>query len=417
MRRPPGPAKRSLSGPKRGIAAILLATALLAGRSGAQSREDLLQRRLPTPGPSKALRSHIVPLPDELPLKVPSGFRVALFAAGLSMPREMATLPSGRLLVVESSGGRVRELADRDADGRSDRKNVWADGFRRPYGILVHDGHVYVANTDSLVRFPIREDGTAGAKETVIPELVFEGKPIGAGGHWTRDLVFSRDGKHLFLSVGSRSNVDATGPKGRAAILRYAADGTEPRLYATGLRNPSAITLRPGTDEIWVTVNERDNLGNDLVPDYTTRVTEGAFYGWPFYYIGANPDPRHSGKHPELAETVVVPDVLIQSHSAPLGLAFYTGEGFPEHYRGGLFVGLHGSWNRKPIIGYKVVFIPFRDGKPSGAPEDFLTGFVADEAKGAVYGRPVTPYFAPDGSLLISDDEAGRIWRVTWVGE
>ena len=310
----------------------------------------------------------------------------------------------------------MRELSDRDADGRSDKKNVWADGFRRPYGILVHDGHVYVANTDSLVRFPIREDGTAGAKETVIPELVFEGNPIGAGGHWTRDLVFSRDGKHLFLSVGSRSNVDATGPKGRAAILRYAADGTEPRLYATGLRNPSAITLRPGTDEVWVTVNERDNLGNDLVPDYTTRVTEGAFYGCPFYYIGANPDPRHAGKHPELAETVVVPDVLIQSHSAPLGLAFYTGEGFPEHYRGGLFVGLHGSWNRKPIIGYKVVFIPFRDGKPSGAPEDFLTGFVADEAKGAVYGRPVTPYFAPDGSLLISDDEAGRIWRVTWEG-
>lgn len=397
-------------------AAIALAAALLAARSIAQSPEDLLQRRLPTPGPSKVLRSRLVPLPEDLSLKVPYGFRLRAFASGLSLPREMVTLPSGRHLVVESSGGRVRELFDRDSDGRADMKNVWVDGLERPYGIAVHGAHVYVANTDSVVRFPIREDGSAGAKETVIPDLVFAGKRIWESGHWTRDLLFSRDGKHLFLSVGSRSNVAATDPEGRAAILRYEADGSRPILYATGLRNPVSIALRPGSDEIWVTVNERDSLGNDLVPDYTTRVTEGAFYGWPFYYIGAHPDPRHKGAHPELAAKVVVPDVLIQAHSAPLGLAFYEGRQYPEHYRGGLFVCLHGSWNRAPLTGYKVVFIPFRDGKPSGAPEDFLTGFIEDASKGEVYGRPVAPLVLPDGSLLISDDEAGRVWRVAWEG-
>ena len=395
------------------VFSLLLLT--VAARSLAQSPEDLRERHLPTPGASKVLHSRIVELPDPPPLRVPDGFRVTLWAAGLSLPRRMALLPSGDVLVVESASGRVRRLPDRNSDGRVDLKEVWANGLDRPYGIAMRHGYVYVANTNSVVRFPIRPDGSAGEKEPVIPDLVLGGKKIWQGGHWTRDILFSRDGNHLFVSVGSEGNNEDSDPKGRASILRYAADGSNPTLFATGLRNPVSIVWRPGSDELWTTVNERDGLGNDLVPDYTTHVTEGAFYGWPYYYLGPNRDPRYKNRTDldALAATVVVPDVFIQSHSAPLGLAFYDAQKFPEHYRGGLFVGLHGSWNRSPLAGYKVVFIPFAGGKPSGPAEDFLTGFIKDEATGEVYGRPVAPFVMPDGSLLVSDDDGGRVWRIT----
>jgi glucose/arabinose dehydrogenase len=328
------------------------------------------------------------------------------------MPREMAQLPTGELLVVESGAGRVRQLVDGDGDGQVDSHRVWIEGLNRPYGIVLRDGAVTIANTDSIVRFRVGPDGGAAGKETIVPSLELDGKALEPKGHWTRDVLFSRDGSHMFVSVGSRSNNDADEPRGRAAILAYDVATLTPRLYASGLRNPVSIALRPGTDELWATVNERDQLGNDLVPDYVTRVREGGFYGWPWYYIGAHPDPRWAGERPDLARQVIVPDVLIPAHSAALGLAFYDAQRFPERYRGGLFVGLHGSWNRQPLTGYAVGFVPFRDGKPAGPMEDFLTGFVKDADTGEVYGRPVAPFVAADGALLVSDDGAGRIWRI-----
>jgi glucose/arabinose dehydrogenase len=347
-----------------------------------------------------------------VPLRVPDGFSVHLFAEGLVMPREMAQLPSGELLVVESGANRIRQLLDRDGDGRVDAHRVWTTGLNRPYGILLRDGVAYVANTDSVVRFDLGPGGGAGEQERVA-RIALDGVALDGGGHWTRDILFSRDGSRLFVSVGSSSNNDDNDPRGRAAILVYERGAEPARLYASGLRNPVSLVLRPGSDEVWTTVNERDRLGNDLVPDYVTSVRSGGFYGWPFYYIGNHPDPRWAGTHPELAAQVIVPDVLLPAHVAALGLTFYEAERFPGRYRGGLFVALHGSWNRKPLIGYSVVFIPFRDGKPAGPPEDFLTGFIKDAAAGEVYGRPVAPFVAADGSLLVSDDDAGRIWRIT----
>jgi glucose/arabinose dehydrogenase len=368
---------------------------------------------LPTPGPSSVLHSQQVrSAAAEVPLRVPDGFRVGLFAEGLVKPREMTQLPSGELLVVETAADRVRQLVDRDADGAVEAHRVWIEGLNRPYGILARDGWVYVANTDSIVRFRIGPDGGAAAKETVIPRLELDGTVLDSRGHSTRDVLFSRDGARMFVSVGSRSNNDGDDPRGRAAILVYEGAREPARLYASGLRNPVSMALRPGTDELWTTVNERDLLGNDLVPDFVTRVREGGFYGWPWYYIGANPDPRWPGARPELAAEVIVPDVLIQAHAAALGLAFYDATRFPERYRGGLFVGLHGSWNRKPLTGYAVAFVPFQNGKPSGPPETFLSGFIKDADSGEVYGRPVAPFVAADGALLVSDDGAGRIWRI-----
>jgi len=393
------------------------AVALWCGATDAQSPEDLLNKVLPTPSESRVLHSRVVKSgATEVPLRVPEGFTVALFAESLVVPREMAQLPNGDVLVVESAGGRVTRFADRDADGTPEVRTNFAAGLTQPYGILYRDGFVYVANTDSVVRFPVNPDGTAGPREEVIPRLEFLGEKLFGGGHWTRDILFSRDGRRLYVAVGSRGNDEADGPAGRAAILEYDADGTNPRLFANGLRNPVSIALRPGSDEIWTTVNERDRLGNDLVPDFVTSVRRDGFYGWPFYYIGPNPDPNHVGARPDLAGKVIVPDVLIQSHSAPLGLTFYEGTQFPEKYRGAAFVGLHGSWNRDPMVGYKVVTIPFAGGKPAGGAEDFLTGFIKDEHTGEVYGRPVAPFVLRDGSLLVSDDDGGRVWRVTWKG-
>lgn len=399
------------------VAAIFLCVLVFAAEVGAQS-DDVLrkERELPTPGKSKVLKSQVLRVPAaQISLRVPEGFRVEPFAENLTMPREMELLPSGDVLVVETAARRIRRLADRDGDGRAETAAVWASDLKRPYGILYRDGFVYVGNTDSIVRFPVGEDETAGRREEVVPRLQLAGKDLFGGGHWTRDVLLSRGGESLYVSVGSRSNNDTGEPAGRAAILRYDTDGSNPRLFATGLRNPVSIVLRPGSDELWTTVNERDGLGNDLVPDYVTSVQAGGFYGWPYYYIGNHRDPRHAGEKPNHpAGEVIVPDVLIQSHSAPLGLDFYEAAQFPERYRNGLFVGLHGSWNRDPLVGYKVVFIPFRDGNPAGPPEDFLTGFIKDRETGEVYGRPVAPFVAKDGSLLVSDDGGGRVWRIEY---
>jgi glucose/arabinose dehydrogenase len=281
------------------------------------------------------------------------------------------------------------------------------------------------------VRFPYKNGDlkAGGPPETIVPSLVESGS-----GHWTRDIVFTPDGKHMFVSVGSGSN-DAEGmPKtppegwvaahplgaawgneaGRADVLEFDPDGRNGRIFATGIRNCVSLTLAPQTDDLWCATNERDGLGDNLPPDYLTRVREGGFYGWPWYYIGDNQDPRHKGERPDLAGKVTVPDVLIQPHSAPLGSAFYDGAMFPAEYRGSLFAALHGSWNRHLRTGYKIVRVLLKDGAPTGEYEDFVTGFVTDD--GSVWGRPVGVAVAKDGALLFSEDGNGTIWRVSYSG-
>jgi glucose/arabinose dehydrogenase len=309
---------------------------------------------------------------DDRPV-APAGFVVELFAAGLAEPRQIRLAPDGAVFVAESGAGRITVF-------RGEKRAVFADGLDHPFGIAFRGGDVYVAETGAVTRF-------RGAKR----ERLFD---LPTGGHWTRDLAFSADGKKLFVSVGSRSNVSDEGEKRRANILVW-QDGRL-KVHASGLRNPVGLAIEPKTGRLWTSCNERDRLGDDLPPDFLTHVEEGAFYGWPWFYIGDHQDPRHEGKHAELRGKVTVPDVLLPAHSAPLGIAFWNGR---------LYAALHGSWNRSKRTGYKVV----RVGK-DGRSEDFLTGFARRDGK--VWGRPVGVAAAADGSLLVTEDAAGTIWRV-----
>ncbi len=304
-------------------------------------------------------------------------------------------------------------------DGKAQTVTTFATGLKQPFGLAFYPlganpQWIYIGNTDSVVRFPYRNGDlkARGAAETIVPVLPAH------GGHWTRDVVFSKDGTKLFVSVGSASNVDDSDISKhefqRADVLEFNPDGSGRRVYAAGLRNPVSIALDPRSNELWSSVNERDLLGDNLPPDYVTHVREGGFYGWPYYYIGPNPDVRvHSGTSPVAADQVVIPDVLIQPHSAPLGIAFYTGRQFPAEYSGDLFVALHGSWNRALRTGYKIVRIKVRNGQATGEYQDFVTGFVTPS--GEVWGRPVALMVANDGSLLMSDDGSGTIWRIAYA--
>jgi glucose/arabinose dehydrogenase len=352
--------------------------------------------------------------------KVPPGFRAELFADGLRNPRVIVTAPNGDLFVAESQAHRIHVLRDADGDGKPEVRQVFATGLVLPFGLAFHPPgpspqHLYVGNTDSVVRFPYRNgDLTArGPAETIVPDIPGGGRLRG-GGHWTRDVDFSLDGKRMWVSVGSLSNVsDDANEARRAAVLQYNPDGTGYRLYASGIRNPVGLAVHPETGDLWTSVNERDELGDHLVPDYITRVQEGGFYGWPWYYIGPNQDPRHPGKRPELRDRVIVPDVLIQSHSASLDLAFYTGAMFPREYRHHIFAAEHGSWNRSRRTGYKVIRVPVQNGRATGEYEDFMTGFVTPE--GNVWGRPVGVAVAKDGALMVTDDGGNCVWRVAYV--
>lgn len=349
-------------------------------------RQRLTLADLPAPGatPSAVNGPSLVRRPKGALPKVPAGYEVSLYAEGLDEPRQLRLSPDGVLFVAESGAGRVVTL-------EGGKPRVFASGLNRPFGLAFKDGWVYVANTDSVVRFK----RAGGEPETVVPRLK-TGARVGGGGHWTRDLAFSKDGKTLYVSVGSRSNVDEDGEEWRANILALDASGGPLRVHASGLRNPVGLAVDPGTGELWTSVNERDGLGDDLPPDYVTRVAAGGFYGWPWYYMGGRQDPRHAGKRPELKAKVLTPDVLIQPHSAPLGLGFWDGR---------LYVALHGSWNRAVRTGYAVARL-----LPDGAYEYFLTGFVT--ADGDVWGRPVGVAAGGDGALYVSDDAGGRIWRV-----
>ncbi|MFN3649903.1 MAG: PQQ-dependent sugar dehydrogenase [Armatimonadota bacterium] len=383
-------------------------------------RRKLTLADLPKPydTPSVDNGPRMVRRPEGALPKVPEGFQAELFASGLDNPRVIVTAPNGDLFVAESRPGRLRILRDADNDGKPELNQVFATGLTLPFGIAFYPTSrnpewLYVGNTDSVVRIPYRNGDTQarGAAEMVVPDIPGHGRLRG-GGHWTRDLAFSKDGKKLYVSVGSLSNVsDDAREDRRASILEYNPDGTGYRLYASGIRNPVGLAIHPTTGDIWTSVNERDELGDHLVPDYITRVRDGGFYGWPWYYIGPNQDPRHPGKRPELKDKVIVPDVLLQSHSASLDMAFYTGDQFPREYRNHAFAALHGSWNRARRTGYKVIRVPVENGKASGVYEDFMTGFVTPE--GDVWGRPVGVTTGRSGSLFVTDDGGNVVWRVT----
>ena len=310
-------------------------------------------------------------------------------------------------------------------DGKAESVEIFAAGLRMPFGIAFYPPgpnpkFVYVGNTDSVVRFPY-ENGdlkARGPEQMIVPDIPGGGRLRG-GGHWTRDVAFSRDGKTMYVSVGSHSNVDDSDNNPlefhRADILEFTPEGKNLRVYAWGIRNPVGIAVHPQTGEVWASVNERDELGDNIPPDYITHVKEGGFYGWPWYYIGAHQDPRHSGKHPELKDKVIVPDVLLEPHNASLEMLFYEGEQFPREYRGDVFAAEHGSWNKAVRTGYEVIRVPVKNGRATGEYEDFLTGFVLPD--GEVWGRPVGVAVAKDGSLMVTDDGSDSVWRVSYAGK
>jgi hypothetical protein len=350
--------------------------------------------------------------------KAPPGFVVELVANGLDNPRLLRVSPSGDVFVAESRPGRVRVLHLAQGSGKPDIR-TFAEDLYQPFGIAFwppgpNPRYVYVANTDSVVRFPYRSGDLQPAGPA---ERIVSGLP--RGGHTTRDVVFSDDGTRMFVSVGSRSNAGEwkiyapwQSDEGRALVLAFTPEGKDQRPYATGLRNCVGMAVQPRTGGLWCSVNERDGLGDDLVPDFVTRVREGAFYGWPWFYIGGNEDPRRAGEQPGLRSRVSVPDVLLQPHSASMEMTFYNGGQFPAENRGDVFAAFHGSWNRSRRTGYKVVHIFLRNDQPTGQYEDFLTGFVINDSD--VWGRPVGVAVAQDGSLLVSEDGNGSIWRVSY---
>jgi len=413
---------------------------------------------LSAPTKATANQNRRVPQPEGMLPKVPAGFTVASYAE-VRGPRMMVYAPNGDLFVSSPSTNSIYVLRDANNDGVFEARGVFADGntapapppapapaggrpapvlgvlegpqslvpnppactpppdyqrrrpggLRLPFGLALHGDYLYVGNTDSIVRFEYRS-GDLQARGA--PEQLLE---LPTGGHSTRNIVFNRAGTKLYVAVGSASNSDAGEDCRRAAILEANPDGTGARVYASGIRNPVGLTLQPGTDVVWAATNERDNLGDDLVPDYVTSVKDGGFYGWPYSYIGRHYDPKYVGAFPDLVNRAIVPDVLVPAHSAALGVAFYSGSQFPARYRNGGFVALHGSWNRTVAAGYRVVFFPMVNGKP-GPIEDFLTGFLASTGENGTpvqqWGRPVGVTVAPNGDLLVSDDSGNRIWRI-----
>jgi glucose/arabinose dehydrogenase len=391
------------------------------GADGPGVRRKITPADMPPPYQTASANHHpsVVARPADAWPKAPPGFVVELFASGLDNPRTLRAAPNGDIFVAESGPGRIRVL--RTADGaKAPEIRTFAENLYQPFGIAFwppgpDPRYVYVANTDSVVRFPYRPGDLrpAGAAEEIVADLP-------RGGHWTRDVVFSGDGQ-MFVSVGSHSNaadrwINAPwqSDEGRAVVLSFTPEGKDKRFFATGLRNCVGMAMQPGTGELWCSVNERDGLGDDLPPDYLTRVRDGAFYGWPWFYIGANEDPRHAGEQPALRSRVLVPDVLVQPHSAPMEMTFYNTAQFPAEYRGDIFAAFHGSWNRTKRTGYKVVRVLLRKGQPTGEYEDFVTGFVISDRN--VWGRPVGVAVARDGALLVSEDGNGTIWRISYRG-
>ena len=460
---------RSIAKTLAGLGAVVLATSVLV----AQQNTTVPQPRagaLPPPATASPKPSRAVSRPEGMSPKAANGFTVTM-AADLRAPRMMVYAPNGDLFVSSPGANNITVLRDANNDGVFESQSVYAQGappaprgggpppnpaggqraggqgraagpppgpgrgappvlgagapacapppdfavkgpgtLAAPFGLAFHDGYLYVGNTASLVRYKYANGDLQAQGE---PEKLLD---LPNGGHSTRNIIFNRAGTKMYVAVGSQSNNDAGEDCRRAAILEFNPDGSGYRVYASGIRNPVGLALQPGTDIVWTAMNERDNLGDDLVPDYATSVKDGGFYGWPYSYIGENYDPRYIGSFPDLVKRTLVPDVLLPAHAAALGITFYTGDQFPQRYRNGGFVALHGSWNRSVASGYKVVFFPMVNGKP-GPIEDFLTGFLASDGANNSsidqWGRPVGVVTARDGSLLVSDDTGNRIWRVS----
>ena len=402
---------------------IFIAAAIACSRASGQlpaaisvANDPLLQHheirieQLPAPfaTPSSGNPPIVSAQPANATLHLPPGFHISLFAEKLGDPRGMLLAPNGDVIVSEPGEGKITILRDANHDGVAEQRFTFASGMDEPYGLAFHGRWLYVGDVDAVVRLPY---ATGQTTSNAKPEQI---APLPPGGHSTRGVLFNKAGTKMYVSIGSRSNVSSGEPPERAAIIELNPDGSGKRIFAAGLRNPVGMAWEPVTGALWTAVNERDGLGDELVPDYATSVQPGAFYGWPYAYLGTHEDPRRAGERPDLVKKTIPPSVLIQSHSAPLGIVFYQGKMFPAAYRGRAFVALHGSWNRAKRTGYKIISIPFRNGHPTGGYDDFVAGWMTDETSRTVWGRPVGLLVLGDGSLLISDDGAGKIWRVTY---
>jgi glucose/arabinose dehydrogenase len=420
------------------ILAISVLLSACGGGEGDSAQSLGAEPKLPDPQrgllPSMTI-AEPVPWGDQKPT-VPQNFTVTAIATDLKIPRQTLVLPNGDILVAEGRGGnaaklkpkdviagyikaqgntsvksgnRLTLLRDADGDGTYELQTVFADNLNAPYGLAFHDGNLYVANQDALVRFEYQEGQTeAGGPPTKITDL-----PSEINHHWTKALTISPDGRFLYVGIGSNSNITERGMEAevdRAMVWQINADTGAYKPYATGLRNPTALAIQPGSGQLWAVVNERDELGPDLVPDYLTSVREGGFYGWPYSYWGQNVDPRVKPENPEKVAAAIKPDYALGSHVAALGLDFSTAA-MGDQYTDGVFVGEHGSWNREKPVGYKVIFVPFSNGRPSGEPVDFVTGFRTPDGK--TRGRPVGVTVDPSGALIVADDLANIVWRVT----
>jgi glucose/arabinose dehydrogenase len=371
---------------------------------------------LPPPSATRSVvkPAALVPWPKGKTPVAPAGFTVELFADDLDNPRNIYILPNGDVLVMESlrqPESRILLFRDTAKTGKPSSRHVFVRKLNTAFGMALVGKRFYVGNTDGVAVFPYGAGDTQLRRQ---PERILQ---LPAGGHYTRNLIADRAGKKIYVAVGSATNVDEQrvdekDPR-RAAILEVAPGGRAMRVFASGMRNPVGMDWEPKTNILWTVVNERDGLGDELVPDYLTSVKENAFYGWPYSYYGQHEDPRKKDQRPDLVAKAIKPDYALGSHVAPLGLAFYAGKSFPRRYHGGAFIGMHGSWNRSNLVGYKVAFVPFQNGKPSGAIEDFLTGFLPNPKSTEVYGRPVGVAVWTDGSLLVADDGSNKVWRVS----
>ncbi len=411
-----------------------------SGTDQVVTKTDTLKLPAPDEKSAKNKFSNVIGWPAGKAPTAPEGFTVTRFAEGIKSPRNMIQAANGDIFVVLSNSERTKtEKIKNDISGKSDAEvggksanriilyrdankdgipessSVFLDNLNQPYGMLIIKDKFYVANTDGLWVYPYQEGETKITK----PGKKIVSLPAGGyNNHWTRNLIANKDQSKIYISVGSGSNVGENGMEyevRRANILEVNPDGSGEKIYAAGLRNPVGMSWNPSTGELWTVVNERDELGDELVPDYLTSVKQNAFYGWPYAYFGKNEDPRRKGEKPDLVAKTIVPDVPLGAHTASLGLSFYTGNQFPEKYKNGAFIGQHGSWNRSSLVGYQVAFVPFANGKASGSYQPFLTGFIANEAKGDVYGRPVGVLQIADGSLLVADDVSGIVWRVAYA--
>jgi glucose/arabinose dehydrogenase len=387
---------------------LILCSLSAAGLVIAQKAQTPLPAPFATPSVNNGPR--VVSQPDGAQLQVPAGFTIAEYASGLERPRYMALGPNNELLISDSSdSGAVYILFDKNHDNKAEDRKKLIDGLNRPYGLAFWKDYLYVGEPTSIKRYKYdAKTMTVGKGEEVV-SLSGMGR-----GHWTRTVLFDRKGEKMYVGVGSGSNVDAGEPEVRAAINRYNPDGSGHEIFAAGTRNPIGLAWQPGTETLWAAVQERDLLGDDLVPDYFTSIKQGGFYGWPYAYTGPHEDPRRKGEKPELVAKTLTPDLPLQAHVAVLDSRFYTGKMFPKEYRDGAFIAEHGSWNRSKRVGQSIVFVPFKNGKPTGEVRDFLTGWLLSPDKREVWGRPVGLLQMPDGSLLVSDDGGKKVWRISY---